>query len=186
MAKAGSTKKGSAKTEFKSVDAYIAAQPLMAKLALTRVRNIIRQAVPAAEEVISYQIPAYRLPGGLVIFFAGWRAHYSLYPATDKVVSTFKKKLTRYEVSKGTIRFPYNEKMPVDLIAGIAKLRAKETVELEAAKADEKPAAKKAGAKKPATKKPAAKKAVGKKSVKKAAGKKVVKKAAKASRKPTA
>jgi uncharacterized protein YdhG (YjbR/CyaY superfamily) len=115
-----------AKTNFQSVDEYIASQPEAVQEALKRVRSIIRKAVPKAEEVISYQIPAYKLPAGVVLYFAGWKQHYSLYPAGDRVVAALKKELAPYKVSKGTIRFPLSEPVPVKLIERIAKLRAKE------------------------------------------------------------
>jgi uncharacterized protein YdhG (YjbR/CyaY superfamily) len=109
-----------------SVDDYIAAQPEAARASLRAVRAAIRSAIPEAEEVISYKIPAYRLPGGVVIFFAGWKKHYALYPATERVVSTLAKELAPYDVEKGTIRFPFGGSIPVALIARIAKLRAAE------------------------------------------------------------
>ena len=74
-----------AKTSFKSVDDYIASQPEAVQAVLQRVRSIIRKAVPGAEEVISYQIPTYKLHGRAVLYFAGWKQHYSLYPATGRV-----------------------------------------------------------------------------------------------------
>jgi uncharacterized protein YdhG (YjbR/CyaY superfamily) len=115
-----------AKTNFKSVDEYIASQPEAARGALKRVRSTIRKAVPGATEVISYQIPSYKLNGRPVLYFAGWKQHYSLYPATDHVVAAFKDALAPYEVHKGTIRFPLSEPVPVTLIEGIAKFRANE------------------------------------------------------------
>jgi len=118
-----------AKTDFKSVDEYIAAHPEDVRAILQRVRITIRKAVPGAEESISYQIPAYTLHGAVVLYFAGWKRHYSLYPATDHVVEAFKDDLAPYEVSKGTIRFPLFQPVPVKLIGRIAKLRAKEAAE---------------------------------------------------------
>jgi uncharacterized protein YdhG (YjbR/CyaY superfamily) len=118
-----------AKTDFKSVDEYIASQPEAVQGMLKRVRGAIRRAVPGAEEGISYKIPTYKLHGRPVLYFAGWRQHYSLYPVTDRLVATFKDDLTPYKVSKGTIRFPLSEPVPVKLIERIAKLRAKEVVE---------------------------------------------------------
>ena len=119
-----------AKTGFTSVDDYIASQPKAAQRALTRVRAAIRQAVPGAEEVISYQIPTFKMNGRAVIYFAGWKAHYSLYPANDRLVIAFKKQLAPYEVNnKGTIRFPLSEPVPVKLIESIAKFRAMEVGE---------------------------------------------------------
>ena len=110
-------------------------QPEAVQGILKRVRSTIRKAVPGAEEVISYQIPTYKLRGDPVIYFAGWKQHYSLYPATGHVVAAFKDELAPYEVSKGTIRFPISEPVPVELIEGIAKVRAKEVAAREKAKA---------------------------------------------------
>jgi uncharacterized protein YdhG (YjbR/CyaY superfamily) len=115
-----------AKIKFKSVDEYIASQPQAARGLLKRVRSTIRKAVPEAEEMISYQIPAYKLHGRPVLYFAGWKEHYSLYPATDHVVAAFQDALSPYEISKGTIRFPLSEPVPVKLIERIARFRAKE------------------------------------------------------------
>jgi uncharacterized protein YdhG (YjbR/CyaY superfamily) len=123
-----------AKTDFKSIDEYLAAQPKAVQGILTRVRSTIRKAVPRAEEAISYKIPAYKLHGGVVLYFAGWNEHYSLYPATGRVVATFKDELAPYKVSKGTIRFPLSEPVPVQLIGRIAKFRAKEVAERQKAK----------------------------------------------------
>jgi uncharacterized protein YdhG (YjbR/CyaY superfamily) len=130
-----SRKNTMAKTNFKSVDEYIAAQPEAARGVLERVRSTIREAVPGAEELISYKIPAYRLHGGLVLYFAGWRLHYSLYPATDYVVAAFRDDLAPYEVNKATIRFPLAQPVPVRLIERIAKFRAKEVAECQNARA---------------------------------------------------
>ena len=94
---------------------------------LERVRSTIRQAMPGAEEAISYRIQAFKLRGRCVLYFAGWKQHYSLYPSKDRLVAAFKDDLAPYEVNgKGTIRFPLSEPVPVRLIAGIAKFRAKE------------------------------------------------------------
>ncbi len=116
----------SARPAALTVDRYLAAQPPATRAVLARVRAAIRKAVPTAEECISYQIPAYKLPGGTVIHFAGWKAHYALYPASALVVATCGDELAGRDMSKGTIRFALDEKVPVGLIARIAKLRAKE------------------------------------------------------------
>jgi uncharacterized protein YdhG (YjbR/CyaY superfamily) len=120
-----------ARTEFKSVDEYMAAQPEAAQAVLARVRTIIRKAIPGAKEVISYQIPAYKLHGGIVIYFAGWKQHYSLYPASKTIVAALQKELTPYQISKGTIRFPLSKPVPARLIGRIAKMRAKEITQKE-------------------------------------------------------
>jgi uncharacterized protein YdhG (YjbR/CyaY superfamily) len=124
-----------AKTGFKSVDEYIASQPEAVQGILGRVRSAIRKAVPGATEAISYKIPAYKLRSGPVLYFAGWKQHYSLYPATERVVAAFKDELAAYEVNKGTIRFPLSQPVPVKLIGRIAKFRAKEVAERAKAKA---------------------------------------------------
>lgn len=159
-----------AKTEVQSVDEYLAAQPEDTQKALKRVRSIIRKAVPKAAEVISHKIPAYKLHGSPVLYFAGWKKHYSLYPATDALAAALKKDLAPYEMSKGTIRFSLSEPVPKELIERIALFRAAEVIGLPAvkpratkkrakpaAKTRAKPAAKKPGKKaaKPAVKKPA-------------------------------
>jgi uncharacterized protein YdhG (YjbR/CyaY superfamily) len=118
-----------AKTGFQSVDDYIAAQPEPMQGVLKRVRSAIRKAVPGAEESISYNIPTYKLRGGRVLYFAGWKHHYSIYPATGPLVAAFKDELARYEVRKGTIRFPLSQPVPVKLIERIATFRAKEIAE---------------------------------------------------------
>jgi uncharacterized protein YdhG (YjbR/CyaY superfamily) len=115
-----------AKTDFKSVDEYIATFPENVQAVLQRVRRAIRKAVPGADEMISYQIAAYKLRGGRVIYFAGWKQHYSLYPVTDQLVKALKDELAPYEVEKGTVRFPLSRPVPVKLIERIAKFRAKE------------------------------------------------------------
>lgn len=118
-----------AKTDFKSVDEYIATHPKDVQAILRRVRSTIRKAVPGGEEVISYQIPAVKLNGARVLYFAGWKEHYSLYPATGQLVEAFKDDLAPYQVSKGTIRFPLAKAVPVKLIERIARFRAREAAE---------------------------------------------------------
>ena len=123
-----------AKTDFKSVDEYIASQPENVQGVLECVRSTIRKAVPGAEEVISYKMPTYKLRGGPVLYFSGWKQHYSLYAATDPVVAAFKDEFAPYKVHKGTIRFPLSEPVPVKLIERIAKFRAKEVATREKGK----------------------------------------------------
>jgi uncharacterized protein YdhG (YjbR/CyaY superfamily) len=119
------------KTDFQSVDEYIASQPEPIRGLLEQVRGTIRKAVPDAEEVISYQMPTYKLPGGPVLYFAGWKQHISLYPATATVVAAFQKEIAPYVVHKGTLRFPLAQPVPMKLIGRIAEFRAKEVAERE-------------------------------------------------------
>jgi uncharacterized protein YdhG (YjbR/CyaY superfamily) len=119
------------KVNFTNVDEYISVQPETAQVVLQRVRSTLRKALPGAEKVISYKIPAYRLHGEIVLYFAGWKKHYSLYPAGEHLVTAFKDQLASYKVSKGTIRFPLCEPIPVKLIECIAKFRAGEAAQRE-------------------------------------------------------
>ena len=110
-----------------TVDDYIAVQPHAVRSVLELVRDTIRKAVPKAEEGISYNMPAYKLGGEVVLYFAGWKNHYSLYPITAPVIAAFKEEIGAYEVNnKGTMRMPFSEPVPVKLVSKIAKFRAKE------------------------------------------------------------
>ena len=111
----------------RSVSEYIAGQPRAAQTALRRVRSVLRKALPGAQEVISYGIPAYQLHGRRVLYFAGWKQHYSIYPVTTRLIAAFGDALARYEYNgKGTLRLPLDEPVPVRLLARIAKFRVKE------------------------------------------------------------
>jgi uncharacterized protein YdhG (YjbR/CyaY superfamily) len=123
-----------AKSAFRSVDEYIASQRAATQHALRRVRSAIRQAVPRADETISYGIPTYKLDGRAVIYFAGWSEHYSIYPSTRRVSDALGSELAPYQAGKGTLRFALADPVPVRLIARIAKLRAQEVAEHGAAK----------------------------------------------------
>ena len=113
---------------------YIATFPRDVRAVLERVRRTISAAVPESEETISYRIAAFKFRGRILIYFAGWKNHYSIYPATAPLISAFKARLGPYEFNnKGTIRFPLSETVPVKLIADIAKFRAKEVVAASAA-----------------------------------------------------
>ena len=113
------------KISFKTIDDYIAAQPELSRAVLQRVRSIVGKALPRAEEVISYNIPAYKLQDEIILFFAAWKRHYSVYPAGERLQGAFREELGRYQVTRGTIRFPLSEPVPANLIAAIAKFRAK-------------------------------------------------------------
>jgi uncharacterized protein YdhG (YjbR/CyaY superfamily) len=110
---------------YGSVTEYIAAQPASARVALRKVRATIRKALPEAEEGISYRIPIYRVNGEMVVFFAGFKQHYSIYPATKHLVSALKKELRGHLFSK-TIRFSFSDEVPTRLITRIVKIRAAE------------------------------------------------------------
>jgi uncharacterized protein YdhG (YjbR/CyaY superfamily) len=124
-----------AKTHFKSVDAYIASQPDAVQVVLGLVRRAIHKAVPVADEVISYNIPTYKLRGGAVIYFAAWKQHYSIYPVGADLVAYFRNQLSVCKIAKHTLRFSFSDPVPVKLIERIAKFRAGEAVDRENRKA---------------------------------------------------
>jgi uncharacterized protein YdhG (YjbR/CyaY superfamily) len=117
-------------TKFQTVEEYIATFPPKTKKFLKDLRATIKQAAPLAEEAISYNMPAFKLHG-MLIWYAGYKEHIGLYPKTT-VIQTFKKDLEGYKLSKGTIQFPLDQPLPLDLITRIVKYRIKEN--LEAAK----------------------------------------------------
>jgi uncharacterized protein YdhG (YjbR/CyaY superfamily) len=127
---------GMVKAGSPAVDAYIAKQPPRVRALLRRVRSVVRKALPGAEETLSYQIPSYRLHRTYVIYFAGWKEHYSLYPVTDRVVARMEGELRLYRVSKGTARFPLDQPVPEKLIARIAKALGQDAAERAAAKTE--------------------------------------------------
>src|SRR6476620_6783416 len=90
------------------------------------VRRAMLKAVPNAQEGLAYQMPAYTLNGVGMLYFAGWKSHYSLYPASDALVEAFARELAPYERSKGTLKFPLSEPVPVRLIERIAPFRARQ------------------------------------------------------------
>jgi uncharacterized protein YdhG (YjbR/CyaY superfamily) len=110
-----------ARADVNPVDAYIAKQPSDAQPVLQRVRRIIRKVLPDAEEKISYQIPTYKVHGQYVVYFAGWKQHWSLYPVTEPVRSTLGPELASYEVSKGTVRFSLADPVPAKLVERIVR-----------------------------------------------------------------
>ena len=126
------------KTNVSPVDAYIQKRPAEVQEVLRRVRGIIRKALPGADEVISYQIPAYKLEGQYVVYFAGWKQHWSLYPVTEPVRASLGPELASYEVSKGTVRFPLAEKVPAKLVERIVRELARGASERASAKSSPK------------------------------------------------
>ena len=123
-----------AKTDFKNVDEYIATFPKNVQAVLEQIRQTIQKAVPDAEEVISYQIPAYKFHGW-VLYFSAYTQHFSLScPPPFTIFTEFKEELSLYEVSKSAIKFPLDQPVPVKLIRQIAQFRAKENLERDGAK----------------------------------------------------
>jgi uncharacterized protein YdhG (YjbR/CyaY superfamily) len=114
------------KIDFQTVDAYISSKPEAVAATLELVRSTILRALPKAEEVISYKMPAYKQDGEVILYFAGWKHHFSLYPAGLHLIAAFKDEFASYKVKKGTIRFPLSAPVPKKLIADVAKFRLAE------------------------------------------------------------
>jgi uncharacterized protein YdhG (YjbR/CyaY superfamily) len=112
------------KTIPKSVDEYIAAQSEAVRQKLEQVRAAIRRAVPEAVEGIGYRMPGYKLNGKPMLYFAGFKEHYSLFAASGTFFAALEDELRGYDLRKGTIHFPLTKPVPVKLIIRIAKLRA--------------------------------------------------------------
>jgi len=146
-------------TKFTDIDAYMKALPAPARAELQKVRAAIAKALPKAEEAISYSIPAFKIDGKVVIFFAAWKEHYAIYPASEALVAAFAKELAGNKIAKGTIQFPYTKPASAALIGKIAKFKAEEAA-AHAAAMKAKKAAKKAAPQKAATKKATPKKSV--------------------------
>jgi uncharacterized protein YdhG (YjbR/CyaY superfamily) len=113
----------------KNVDEYIATFPQDIQQRLEQMRQAIRKAAPAAEELISYQMPAYKYHGVLV-YFAGYKNHIGFY-ATPTGHAAFKKELAAYKEGKGSVQFPHEQLLPLALINRIVKFRMKENLEKE-------------------------------------------------------
>jgi uncharacterized protein YdhG (YjbR/CyaY superfamily) len=109
-----------------SVDDYLAALPAGSRAALDALRATISAAAPGAVETISYQMPAFRADGRMLVWYAAFKRHCSLYPASRVVVDALGADLAPYVAGKGTIRFPLDRPIPVDLVTRIIEVRLQE------------------------------------------------------------
>jgi len=114
-------------TKFKTVDEYISTFPAGIKTILKELRKTIKQAAPQAEELISYNIPAFTLHGRFD-YYAAYKKHIGLYPIPS-AIRAFQKELSDYKTSKGAIQFPLDRPIPFGLITKIVKFRVKENLE---------------------------------------------------------
>ena len=109
----------------RTIDEYLATLSAGKRAALQKLRRAIKSAAPEAEECISYQIPAFRFRGRILVWFGAATNHCSFYPGAHPI-KVLEDELEGYETSKGTIRFPFSGPVPVKLIERIAKFQAKE------------------------------------------------------------
>ena len=106
---------------FSTVDEYIGSFPPEVQDLLAAIRRTIHANVPGAEETIKYQMPTITVDGKSLVHFAAWRSHIGLYPL-PKGDEVFQRQLAPYDTGKGTARFPFRQRMPLDLIGRIAAL----------------------------------------------------------------
>ena len=109
------------------VDTYISGFPKDTQKLLKQVRATIKKVAPQAEEVISYGMPAYKLNGPL-LYFAGYKNHIGFYPMPSAVVA-FKKQISDYKWAKGSVQFPFDKPLPLELIEKITRFRVKENLQ---------------------------------------------------------
>ena len=106
------------------MDGYIAAFPKNVRDILIKLRRVIRESAPNSAETISYGIPTFKLNGNLV-HFGAYKTHIGFYP-TPSAIAAFKKELSRYKQTKGTVQFPIDKPIPFGLVKRIVRYRVKE------------------------------------------------------------
>jgi uncharacterized protein YdhG (YjbR/CyaY superfamily) len=114
------------KGQFKTIDEYIAIFPKNVRDVLEKLRRVIRESAPKAEEAISYGMPAFKFNGKSLVFFAAWKNHVGFYPGGSSAIEAFKKELFPFKHAKGSIQFPLDKPIPFDLVKKIVKFRVKE------------------------------------------------------------
>ena len=124
------------KVRFNSIDEYIATFPAKTQKILEELRATIKAAAPEAEEKISYQMPTFALKGNLV-HFAAYKNHIGFYP-TPSGIEVFKHELSVYEGAKGSVKFPIEAPLPLELISKIVAFRVAENLKQAESKASKK------------------------------------------------
>jgi len=111
---------------YLTVDEYIHSFPELVQSKLEELRTVIKELVPEAEEKISYSMPAFFL-NGILVWFAGFSHHIGFYPKASGI-EAFKSELSGYKHAKGSIQFPLNVSLPIDLIQKIVLFRVEENL----------------------------------------------------------
>jgi uncharacterized protein YdhG (YjbR/CyaY superfamily) len=112
--------------DFQNIDEYIANAPQEVQKKLRELRSVIKAEVPGAEERIAYGMPTFSQNGNLV-HFAAFMNHIGFFPAPSGI-ENFKVELAKYKTSKGTVQFPLDEEIPMDLVREIVRFRLKENL----------------------------------------------------------
>lgn len=112
------------------VNEYIETFPIHTRELLEKIRSAILQAAPGADESISYGMPAYKMNGKPIVYFAAFKNHIGFY-ATPKGHSAFAKELAGYKQGKGSVQFPDDKPLPLQLISKIVKYKVKENLKRE-------------------------------------------------------
>ena len=112
------------KNNYQTIDEYISTFPQKVQDILQKLRQTIRESAPNSEETINYQIPTFKLNGNLV-HFAAYKNHIGFYP-TPSAINEFREQFSEYEMAKGSVKFPLNKPLPIELIKEIVKFRVKE------------------------------------------------------------
>ncbi|CAH0217088.1 hypothetical protein SRABI27_02133 [Pedobacter sp. Bi27] len=110
-----------------NIDQYIANFPIETQKLLQQIRETIYKTVPEAKEVISYGMPAFK-QNTVLVYFAGYAKHIGFYP-TGSGIEAFKEEFAQYKWSKGTVQFPLDKPLPLDLITRITKFKAERDLE---------------------------------------------------------
>ncbi|MFT3704288.1 MAG: DUF1801 domain-containing protein [Agriterribacter sp.] len=110
-----------------TADEYIATFPEETQKKMQQLREAIKKAAPAAEEVISYGMPAYK-QNGMLVYFAAYKSHIGFYPTPSGIIA-FKKELSVYNGAKGSVQFPLDKPLPLALVKQIVKFRIAENLE---------------------------------------------------------
>ena len=120
--------------KYKSVDEYMSSLPTDVRVKMEVIRTTVKAVAPEAVELLSYNMPAFKYQGRILIYYMAHRAHIGFYPSDAKVVGLFSDELVNYSTSKGTIQLPLDKKLPAGLIRKIVKYRVKTISELNAHK----------------------------------------------------